>query len=487
MAAVISKSKYIAGLQCPRLLWFHYNDREAIPPPGAARQAIFDTGHAVGDLAKTLFPGGLEVAYSRDLAETTRRTAELLAQRKPIFEASFAVDGCYCRADILVPADGGAWDLYEVKSGTRLKDENVADVAFQTHAIERCDVVLDRLFLMHVDNTYVRRGEIDPARLLVAEDITDRARAVVPEVAGNVARLLAVIEGECPATGIGAHCSKPYACDLWPACSAFLPEHHVLELNYIRKTEAFRLLAGGRAAIVDVPASELNANQRVQQEAIRTGTAHVNARRIRGWLAEIAYPLYCLDFETMNPAIPLLDGTRPYQQIPFQMSLHVIERPGATARHVAYLAGSPEDPRPGLITALKAIGPSGTILAWNMSFEQRVIRELAAAFPAEEAFLTALGSRFRDLMTPFRSFWFHDVRQHGSCSLKDVLPVLTGASYDGMAVADGGQAMREYQRVVFGDVDPGEKARVLQALKEYCEQDTRALVDVLEALETLAP
>ncbi len=485
MPATISKSKYLAGLQCPLLLWTHYNDPEALPPPDAAREAIFAAGHEVGDLAKRLHPGGVEIPYDPALAGTVEATRALLPRRAPLFEASFAVDNRYCRADLLVPSGGDAWDLQEVKSGTSVKDVNLDDVAFQADVLEGAGLRLDRLHLVHLDRRYVRQDEIEPEGLFRVEDVTGAARERQPRVRPRVDGMLTVIAGPRPEVSIGERCFAPYRCDLWPRCSAFLPEHPVLELYRVRKARAFDWIRAGRRAIADLAPADLNAIHAIQAGAVRSGRPHVEPDRIRAWLADLEYPLHCLDFETMNPAVPLLRHTRPYQQVPFQLSLHVIERAGAAPRHVEHLAETPEDPRPGVIRALRAIGPRGTVLAYNMSFERRVLRELAEAFPSEAAALHGIERRLRDLMDPFARFWYHDARQRGSCSLKAVLPVLTGTSYEGLAIAEGDQAQREYRRVVHGDVEPPEKARVLQALREYCRQDTRAMVDILEALELL--
>jgi len=229
----------------------------------------------------------------------------------------------------------------------------------------------------------------------------------------------------------------------------------------------------------------LNDKQLIQQAAVVSGQPQVSPEQIRDWMTGLQYPIYCLDFETMNPAVPLIDGTRPYQQVPFQFSLRILDNEGVEPRHVEFLAESLADPRPALIDALKAIGPDGTILAYNISFERGIIRRLADDFPTDADFLRDLDGRFMDLMTPFTNFWYHDAQQHGSCSLKAVLPVLADKTYEGMAIAEGGQAMREFQRVIYTDVEIEEKARILQYLREYCQQDTQALVDLLAALGVL--
>lgn len=485
MAKTISKSKYVTGLQCPKLLWIHYKDPKALPDPDDAKLAIFKTGHRVGDMAKDLYPNGKEVEWSRDLAKTAQETQELLKLRIPIFEASFDTNGCYCRADIMVPTGSDEWDLYEVKSATKVKDVNIDDVSFQTDVIERSGVKLDRLYLMHLDSKYVRQGEVDLHGLFFATDVTKKARALQPNVDARVRAMHKCIAGDQPDTPIGEHCFKPYSCDLWGQCSTHLPEFPVLDFNGLRKNKAFGMINQGQVAITDVPASDLKDKHLIQQAAVSQGSPQISASDIRAFLNGLEYPLYCLDFEAMNPAVPQFDGTHPYQHIPFQLSLHVIETKGASPKHIEYLAKTADDPRLGLIESLKAIGPEGSLLAFNMSYEKWIIRDLARDFPGEASFLMGLHDRFEDLAVPFSRFWYYDARQHGSCSLKAVLPVLTGTTYAGMEIAEGGQAMREFHRVVFEDVEPEEKERVFGVLRKYCEQDTQAMIDILEALEIL--
>ncbi len=195
----------------------------------------------------------------------------------------------------------------------------------------------------------------------------------------------------------------------------------------------------------------------------------------------LTHPLWMLDFETCATAVPLFDGTRPYQQVPFQFSLHKVAEDG-TVQHVEYLWEEDTDPRPGLVEALKAITDEGTVLAFNASFEKRVIRELAEAYPDEEAFLLGLNQRMDDLIIPFRQFWLYDPAQHGSCSIKKVLPALTETSYDGMDISKGDQAAREWRRAINGAED---KEAILEALRKYCEQDTQAMIDIMNILKSL--
>jgi hypothetical protein len=483
MDPLISKSKYLAGIRCPKLLWTLYNEPALIPAPSPALQARFDVGRDVGRLAQRLWPGGVEVPYTPgDLAATVTRTQELMGRRVPLFEASFLVDGRYCRVDILEPVGEAGWNLVEVKSGTSLKPEHLDDVAFQADTLARAEVDLRRLLLQHLNNEYVRAGEIDPAAILCAKDVTAACQPIRSAIDVHVSEMRAVIAGARPDTPIGPHCNAPSPCVLKDACWDWLPAHNVTTLHGARSEKSFARLAQGIAELGDVPDSQLTPKQRIQKACALTGALHVEPPEIRRWLSRLRYPLYLLDFETMSPAIPLLEGTRPYQRIPFQFSLHILAEPGAAPRHSEFLAETPTDPRPALLDALGTIGAGGTVLAYNMSFEQGVLRELGRDFPDRARQCSDLIARIADLITPFRAFHLYHPDQRGSCSLKAVLPAFTGRGYAGLEIQEGEQASREYLRVVCGDVPADEKARTLQALRDYCRRDTLAMVELLDVL-----
>jgi len=492
MTMALSKSKFLAGRQCPKLLWAHFNAKDRIPPPDPGRQFIFDMGHIVGGLAKRSYPGGIEIdcpgpGGRPDVPATVAETARLLPLRKPLFEASFLVDGRYVRADVLVPREGDRWDLVEVKSSTRVQDVNLWDVAYQFDCLTRAGLELDRLYLMHVDTTYVRRGAVDPRALFHQVDVTAEARALAPEVPRLVAEFAAVIGGDEPQTPIGSHCVSPFPCPLKSHCWAGLPEHHVTRLYYGGK-KAFHWVASGWETIDQLPPDGLSAPQRIQQNTVSSGQPHFEAAPVRRWLDGLEYPIHHLDFETMAPAVPLCDGTRPYQQVPFQFSLHVQDRPGATPRHLEFLAEGPGDPRPGLLEGLRAIGPQGTVLAFNAGFERTVLGNLGTDFPDFGPLTADLIRRMDDLATPFKRFQAYHPSQQGKYSLKAVLPAWTGLSYEGLDIADGQAAASEFVRAMYGDeiglppLDGRDRARVLADLSAYCRLDTLAMVEVLEIL-----
>jgi hypothetical protein len=335
---------------------------------------------------------------------------------------------------------------------------------------------------MHINTAYVRGEEFDVQQYFHLEDITERAHNVLEYVPRTVDKMLNVITGPDPDTPIGKRCTSPYACPLIPHCWSVLPKNNVTDLYY-SGARAFNYLDEGLFSIADVPDERLSPQQKIQKQTVISGQPHTNVKLLGGWLDELAYPLYHLDFETMNPARPPFSGLHPYQRIPFQFSLHIQDSPGAEPRHVEFLARRAGDPRPDLVAALRAIGDEGTILAWAMGFEKGVLSDMAELYPAEAKWLSGLNDRMVDLMVPFRSFWHHHPAQKGSCSLKAVLPAITPLAYDDLAIADGNHASRAYEEAIYGEMEPEEKETVLAQLLTYCGLDTLAMVEILRVLE----
>lgn len=492
MKRILSKSRFLNGIQCSKLLWTHYNARTALPPVDARTQAIFDLGHSVGDWAKKLFPDGIEVAWDIGFAEVLELTQQLMKQRKPLFEAGFTAHGTYTRVDVLDPVpDSDQWDIIEVKSGTSVGEVNHHDVALQRFCYEGAGVPIRRCFLMHINREYVRQGGINPRQLFIKEDITESVAALLPEMPARVNAMLDVIAlPECPAVDIGKHCDAPYPCLMKPTCWAHVltSENNVFSLRaaYGRDWELYRRGILRNDAIPDD--FNLSAIQRIQVECERTNSLHVNRESLTGFLGALTYPLHFLDFETfgMSLPVPLLDGTRPYQQIPFQYSLHIQTAPGAATTHHAWLWDGQGDPRPGFMANLQSdLGPAGSIVVYNQAFELGRLKESAEHLPSYAPWVNRITERVVDLLVPFRTSTVYHPAQHGSASIKAVLPALIGISYAGLAISDGTQASDEFLRVTFGNVTAAERQQVRRDLEAYCGLDTQAMVDILQRLLTL--
>ncbi|HSW56794.1 MAG TPA: DUF2779 domain-containing protein [Dehalococcoidales bacterium] len=479
---MLSKSRYLNGLQCPRLLWIATNEPERIPEPDAATQHIFDQGHLVGELSKKLFPGGIDLPQD-DFTENIRLTRELLSRRKPLFEAGIMAGRTYSRLDILKPVTNKQWDIIEVKSATSVKDVNIEDVSFQKVVCEDSGLRIRKCHLACINNQYVKNGEIRPEELFTIQDVSSKVEAAIDGIRDRIDRMLNIIDSpDCPDADIGPHCSNPYDCPL-TECREGLPEHNVFTLYYGGK-KSHELYGRGIKRIIDIPAGfNLNDKQRIQYDCVVSGQPYMDAQQIKDFIASLSYPLHFLDFETINPAVPLFDGTRPYQNIPFQFSLHVQPAPGAETQHFWYLAEGPQDPRPELmVKLLSAVGKNGSVIAYHKSFEEGCLRDLAEAFPEDANRIDSIISRMEDLIVPFRSFAYYHPLQKGSASLKNVLPAVTGKGYEGLAIAEGGEASLRYLDITYGELSEEEKQKTRQDLLTYCGLDTEGMVWILEKL-----
>ena len=355
---LLSKSKYIIGLQCPRYLWILEHDKEQLPEVDLMTQFRFDQGHEVGQMAKKWFPKGVDVQED-DFKGNLDETKKLIEEKKIIFEAGVMVDGLYSRADILTPNKDG-WDIIEVKSGTEVKEVNVHDVAFQKHVYEKAGLKIRKCFLMHINNEYVKKGEIEVKKLLTNEDITKEVEGEMKGIQDRIKNMKVILASDVPPDSkISKDCATPYTCPV-EDCHNFLPEHNIFHLYRINKKKAYELVDSGVHGLEDMPADfKLSDKQGVQMDCHKSGKPYIHKEGIKHFLGSLKEPLYYLDFETFATAVPLFDGTKPYQQIPFQYSLHIEEK---SLKHHGFLAGGKKDPRKLFMASLKkSFGPKATL------------------------------------------------------------------------------------------------------------------------------
>ena len=482
----LTKSAFLLGLQCDKLLWMYQNQRDQIPEADETAQAVMRQGYCVGDLAKTLYPDGIEIDWTNGHEQGIAITRSALRRSKPLFEAGFVHGSLHARADILKPAANGRWDLIEVKSSSRVKEEYIPDVAFQKQVYEGAGIRINRCYVMHVDTSYVRDGEVDAEGLLQRTEVTDEVKASVDMVRSEARRMVQVMNaGRCPEVGIGPHCD---GCALYDDCWAFLPERHVFSLNRGGQ-KCYQLMEQGIVKMADVPDDfPLNEKQAIQVACEKSRKPHVRAEKIGEFLRSLKYPLHFLDFETFAVAIPPYDRLSPYEAVPFQFSLHVVEGPRKRAEHHSLLANGSDDPRPELLGRLKElISRVGSIVAFNAAFEKRVLYLCSCRFPELAGWVQSLGSRFVDLHLPFSRFDYYHPDQQGSTSLKAVLPAMTGLRYDGLEIADGQIASLRYAEMAFGNVTAERRRAIRKALEVYCYQDTEGMVEIVRVLRGLCP
>ncbi len=492
--ALLTKSNYLLGLQCPKLLWVKVNDKERIPEPDELAQQKFSVGDVIGEYAKKVFEGGIDLA-GLGFKENIEATKKELEKKVPLFEAGFLEDNLFSRADILVPV-GNQWDIIEVKSATKVKDVNLQDVAFQKYVYEKAGLKIRKCFLMHINNECVKDGEIEPKEFFVQTDITEKVEEFSEGIEERIENMIKIIESEKePKCSIGVYCSDPYDCGIREECWKDVPENSVFDFYRMLSKKKFELYDSGIKTLKEVPDSvKLNDKQKIQRllaapkgvpsKEGKNGEKHIETDKIKHFLDNLKYPLYYLDFETINPAIPKFNGMKPYQRIPFQFSLHIQESKDSELKHISFLAEGTNDPRPKFLQALKDnLGEEGDILVYNQGFEKGVLKECCEGFPEFQEWLDKnILPRIKDLWDVFRNFWYYDSKQKGSASIKYVLPVMSDLSYKEMEIKNGALASYEYERVTFDSDVEEDRKKVREALEKYCELDTLAEVKIVERL-----
>jgi len=482
----LSKTLILKGMQCPKALYLQKNPPDFIFPPQPDLEAKFRAGHEVGILAQQLFPGGTEVPFEGlsvpEQIEQTRRLIDSGA--KVIYEASFVYDGIFVKVDILV-RHGDSWQIQEVKMSTSVKEVNLDDVAIQFYVLGHCGLLISGAYLVHINNQYVRHGEIDVQQLFSSEDVLEEAFLRQDKLPRIIADLRHILQTGEPQVNIGPHCSNPYDCDFILYCWQQIPENSIFALKG-NGGKKWSLFERGIIRFEQIPLEELNKNQRQQVEATLNELDSVDPQAVMDFLDTLWYPLYHLDFETFNTAIPKYDGIRPYQQVPFQYSLHVQKEAGAEPQHFEFLAGPNIDPRRKLIEKLIELIPEdGCVLTYNQTFEKGILRELANLFPDLTEDINKRLENVRDLMVPFRKRDVYRWQMRGSYSIKDVLPTMVPEmSYEGLDIQFGMAAMQAYCDMC--DMTPGDELDRLRAsMLDYCRLDTLAMVKILDELQKI--
>lgn len=407
--------------------------------------SIFGMGTNVGELARELFPGGVDAspATAYEYQQSVSDTAKYIKDgHEIIYEAAFQYDGILAALDILVKKNG-KWYGYEVKSSTQVKDPFIQDVALQYYVITKAGIPLEDIFLVYVNNKYIRKGELNLEQLFSRQSLLTHALSLQEMIETKAMELKKVIaQKEAPSIVPGKHCTKPYDCDFYGHCWKDVAE----EIN----------------------------------EEIES----INKKELKAFIKQLEYPLFFMDFETYMLAVPGYDGHWPYRQVPFQFSVHVENKYRGELGHHSFLAQPDCDPCPEFVEKLVAcLGSKGTILVYNLTFENCRLKELKADYPKYKKQIEKIQERMVDLMTPFRKKHLYLPSMKGSYSIKAVLPALVPEmSYEGMAIGNGGDASAAFYKLR-EEKDETKIAQTREALLKYCEMDTMAMVRIIEKLK----
>ena len=521
MNTSLSKSRYTRYCQCPKALWLSINKpEEAIIDAGV--EARFAQGNEVGDLAMQLFGDFVEVTTHTadgklDLNAMIEKTKEeMLRGTEVICEASFSYangdESNYCAVDILKKTAEG-WAIYEVKSTTckvadiTLEDKKIRDkvkkyapdIAFQKWVLEQCGIHVTGTYLVMLNKDYVKQGELDIPQLfniVNLEEMVANEFVKVPNVSALAHQTLKE-KTEEGLKEIGTHCNSPYPCSFWKYCTRHVPTPSVFDVyggqgqgfTFAKKLNCYNK---GIITFEQLRGIDIGTIQNMQIECTLEKKSYINPQDIQSFLDKVTFPLYFLDFETMQQVIPQYDGTHPYQQITFQYSLHYIEHEKGPLKHTAYLAPSDgSNPLRDLAEALcRDIPMNVCTIAYNDPFEKGRIKEMAEMYPDLREHLMNIHDRIIDLLIPFRQGCCYTPDMGGSFSIKSVLPALFPDSdelnYHNLnpLVQNGGHAMTIFPTIKDMPADKAAEAR--QALLDYCHLDTLAMVRVWEKLIELS-
>jgi hypothetical protein len=484
---ILSKSKLMAFRQCPKRLWLEVHKPE-LREDSSDTQGSFQTGYQVGDIARRLYDtegaGAVIDVNTEGFEAAFARSAKLLAESaQPVFEAGFKAAGALAFADVMLPEyenEQLTWKMVEVKSSTSVKDYHLDDIAVQTYVAQSAGVGLNSVALAHIDSSWVYPGEQDYRGLLRENDLTAETFARTEEVKGWIAEAQRIADqSNEPERALGAHCYQPFECGFCNYCNRGVvsPEYPLNWLPHMSSTKRNQLAESGVNDLRDVPDALLSDKQFRVKEHTLAKTVFFDAAGAASDLAPYGFPAYFLDFESIRFAIPIWKGTRPYQQITFQFSLHTLAEDGELS-HIAFLDLSGDDPSERFAKELIAgCAENGPVFVYNAGFETARIRELAERFPNWAEQLLAINARVVDLLPIARKRYYHHSQQ-GSWSIKAVLPAaVPELSYDKLeGVQNGGAAMEAFIEAIQSGTSAERKGEIERQLLAYCQLDTFAMV-----------
>lgn len=439
-------------LRHPAWLWIKKHDPKKIPPVDENTQAMFDAGHQFEPFAESLFPEGVSLGFSDfdEYRSLPKRTQDAIDRGDQVlFQPRFEWNDFTCICDIVSFVGDNEVDLYEIKASTKAKPEHEFDLAFQTAVLEGTGLKVRNISVIHVNNQYVRKGEIKADEITAFTDITEAVRSKGNATAKHMAQAIEVVQ------------------------SSAMPDPDPKFAKLGSKKDWMLIYQNIVGTSDDITTEEV--------------TPVIDKEFIKQFLGELEYPLYFLDYETMSGLIPYFDGHRPYQQVPFQYSLHILESPDAELTQNEYLHRDNSDPSRPLTEQLIAdIGDKGSVVVWFEGFEKARNSELGDMLPEYKESMEAINKRVVDLMIPFKLKWYDDPRFNGSASIKQVLPVLCPhLSYKKLGIQEGGSAQRLWMEAVLDDKRADQKDQILEDLIEYCKLDTLAMVEIYNCLKEL--
>ena len=478
----LSKSKYCNAVQCNKMLWLYKNKPEE--EKEVDNSPVLDNGTDVGEVAKQLLGKHIDIEFDTNLNNMIENTKKYLDNKDiTITEASFLYDNNFCSVDLL-KVNKDSYEIYEVKSSTEIKDIYLSDISYQYYVLNNLGLNVTKCCIVHINSNYLRIGELELDKLFSIEDVTDIVLSKQDEVSNKIVEIRKYMENvDEPIERLDLHCKKPYDCPFFEYCSRNIDKPNVFDIRRMTNKNKFDLYNSGIYKYEDLLKENINwkFKQQIEYE-LYDKEDNIDKIMINGFLNTLSYPLYFLDFETYQQSIPMFDNVKPYMQIPFQYSLHYIEKEGGELKHTEYLGDGINDPRRELALRLVSDIPKDVCtVAYNMMFEKMVIKNLASLFPDLSDHLMNIHDNMKDLMIPFKDRAYYNKDMHGSYSIKYVLPALfpddPSLNYHNLdMVHNGSEAMNSY--ATMSSLSDKDKEVLRYNMLKYCELDTYAMVKI---------
>ena len=486
----LSKSEYMMYLKHPAWVWLKKHDKKKLPEIDANQQAMFDAGHDFEQYAEALFKDGIKLgfdSYDEYLRLPSRTKEAINSDASTIFQGRIEAENNTFIFDILDRVSSGEFDLYEIKSSTRVKEDHYYDLAFQLYVAESAGLNIRSIYVIHVNNNYIRSGPVKPGAITVTEEVSEQVRSMQTETEENIARAWKSIRQTDMPDPSPRHVGLDSFREYMEVYSNIrdIPTDSIYNLYGLDPELCAHLEDAGIENISDIPDSiKLRPKQQWQVSAVKAKEPIIKTDKIELFLDSLKYPLYFLDYETLADVVPPFDGLKPYQQLPFQYSLHILNSTDSDVEHYEYLHTDQSNPAEPLTQQLvKQLGDNGSIIVWSKRFEQGCNELLAKLLPHYQDALEAINARIVDLMDPFAYGWYIDAEFAGSASIKSVLPVLApDLSYKDLEVQEGGSAQRLWMDAILRDSYNGDQEQLMNSLLEYCKLDTLAMVRIFDFL-----
>jgi len=477
---MLTKTDFKNYIKCAAFLWLSKHEPNLLPDEDPEMERMAKMGREVDELAKKLFVGGFEVkGFNEDGWKNTQKAME--EGKEILFQPTAVADPLTCRADILIRGkDGKSWDINEVKMATSARKEDIVDVGFQKICFEEAGIKIGKTSLIYINTDYVRHGEIEIKKLFTIEDVTEQVNEKIPEIKEEIKKALEImnIEDRLDIRVIEG-CKNPKKCEYLECYCKEVPEIYGMAGKIPEK----HLLALVNREILDPKKLDKEILKAIEYKPLEKFT-EINKEAIRKEFSKLEYPLYFFDYETYMSAIPPFDGTKPYQQIPFQYSLTIKETPKAKPKSLEFLARKFENPIPDLLAQLKKdMGPKGSVIVWYSSFEKGRNEEMGEMYPEYANFLKGVNKRVFDLyqIFRFRNKMYIKSDFQELASLKIILPVLCPElSYENLAIREGGEASASWPILTSDKTTAEEKERLEKNMLAYCKRDTEAMVGIME-------